>query len=85
MLGLAGIPSLIMFVGLLFMPETPRWLVFHGKTTKARQTLARVREPSKVSEELNSILTDYKEYQELKMGKKWSGLEIKAKVVVVCE
>ena len=43
MLGLAGVPSLIMFMGMLFMPETPRWLVFHGKSTKARKILQSVR------------------------------------------
>ena len=40
MLGLAGVPSLVMFFGLLFMPETPRWLVFHEKFARARKSLS---------------------------------------------
>lgn len=43
MLGLGGLPSTIMFFGLIFMPETPRWLVFHNKAGKARSILSRVR------------------------------------------
>lgn len=42
MLGLAGIPSIIMFIGLIFMPKSPRWLVFHGKTKQAHKNLISV-------------------------------------------
>ena len=62
MLDLAGIPSFIMFIGFLFMPESPRWLVFKGKTEKARAVLGRVRQPHEVEAELKSIVRDREDH-----------------------
>ena len=39
MLGLAAVPSLILLVGMLFMPETPRYLVHAGEEETARDVL----------------------------------------------
>src|SRR5436190_20081536 len=39
MLGLAAVPSLILLVGMLFMPETPRYLVHAGEEKEAHQVL----------------------------------------------
>src|SRR3981081_3032558 len=39
MLGLAAVPSLILLVGMLFMPETPRYLVHAGEEEAAREVL----------------------------------------------
>lgn len=67
MLGLAGIPSVIMFVGFVFMPESPRWLVFKGKSKRAREVLYKLRDPSEVSKELESIERDFLEYKKLEI------------------
>lgn len=36
-------PALILFVGMLFLPETPRWLLLHGRADCARRILKRIR------------------------------------------
>ena len=68
MLSLAAVPSIIMFIGFLFMPETPRWLIFHGKPQKARRVLYKLRHPSEVEKEYKEIVADYEEYTKLKLG-----------------
>ena len=39
MLGLAGIPSFIQLVGMLFMPESPRWLGKVGRVEDQHQVM----------------------------------------------
>jgi sugar porter (SP) family MFS transporter len=39
MLGLAAVPSLVLLVGMFFMPETPRYLVHTGEEEAARDVL----------------------------------------------
>ena len=39
MLGLAAVPSVVLFVGMLFMPETPRYLVHAGQEDTAHEVL----------------------------------------------
>lgn len=69
MLGLAGIPSFIMFVGFLFMPESPRWLVFKGKTDKARLVLGKVRQLHEVEPELKMIVRDHEDHKKSQKSK----------------
>jgi len=54
-LGFAIIPASLMLIGLLFTPETPRWLVFHNRVDKARKVLLKVRHVTEVEDELNII------------------------------
>jgi sugar porter (SP) family MFS transporter len=55
MLGLAVIPGIILGGGMLFMPETPRWLIKHGRLTDARAVLERIRGTSDVHYELDQM------------------------------
>ncbi|KAI1306078.1 Proton myo-inositol cotransporter [Halotydeus destructor] len=45
MLGLAAIPAIIQFIGFLFMPESPRWLVRQNQDYKAMEVLQKIRGP----------------------------------------
>ena len=69
MLGAAGIPSIIMFIGFLFLPESPRWLVFHGKLEKAVKVLYKLRDVSKVKQEIKEIVKDHEDYTNTRLGK----------------
>jgi MFS transporter, SP family, arabinose:H+ symporter len=42
MLGVAAIPALAFFFGLLFIPESPRWLISNGEREKGRKVLERI-------------------------------------------
>ena len=42
MFGLTAIPSLLFFVGMLLVPESPRWLAKNGHNEAARRVFARV-------------------------------------------
>lgn len=55
MFALAAIPSVILAIGMLVMPESPRWLVSHNFINKATLALKRLRGSEKVSSELREI------------------------------
>lgn len=42
MLGLAGVPSTLQFIGMLFLPESPRWLGKTGDTDRSRGIMHRI-------------------------------------------
>jgi len=42
MFGLAAVPAVIQFIGFLFMPDTPRWLIARGRYDKARSVLHKI-------------------------------------------
>jgi SP family galactose:H+ symporter-like MFS transporter len=55
MFALAAIPSVVLVIGMLLMPESPRWLVSHNLIDKATLALKRIRGSEKVSVELGEI------------------------------
>ena len=63
MFGLAALPSAIMLVGCLWLPESPSWLVSRGACEHAREVLVRIRGTSDVNEELQAIQTVCKEQE----------------------
>jgi sugar porter (SP) family MFS transporter len=55
MLGLAVVPGAMLGLGMLGMPETPRWLAKHGHAAAAREVLARIRGTQDVQAEFREI------------------------------
>ena len=55
MFGLALVPAAIFGLGMLFLPESPRWLLRTGQREIARATLARVRGTPDVAREILEI------------------------------
>ncbi|KAI8906001.1 general substrate transporter [Gorgonomyces haynaldii] len=70
-LGLQLVPSVLLAVGIFYVPESPRWLVMKGKIDEARAALARVRELPQDSEEVNNELQDIVTYLETRQTSTW--------------
>ena len=51
------IPALLLFIGMLCVPSTPRWSVSKGFTNKAKLTLQKIRPGENVDKELNEIIS----------------------------
>jgi SP family galactose:H+ symporter-like MFS transporter len=69
MFALAAIPSVVLVIGMLLMPESPRWLVSHNLIDKATLALKRIRGSEKVSVELGEIQSSL-----ARQSGKWSEL-----------
>ncbi len=52
------IPAAIMLIGMIFLPETPRWLISKGYEDKCRQVLEKVEEPQLVEEVISKMKED---------------------------
>jgi SP family galactose:H+ symporter-like MFS transporter len=55
MFGFGMIPAAVLFVGMLALPRSPRWLVSVGRVAKAKETLQRIRGFFYEEEELEGI------------------------------
>ncbi|NP_001153301.1 solute carrier family 2 member 13b [Danio rerio] len=63
MLGLSVVPAALQFLGFLFLPESPRWLLQKGFTQNALLVLRQIRGDVDVEEEFESIRCSIQEEQ----------------------
>ncbi|PYU24402.1 MAG: MFS transporter [Acidobacteria bacterium] len=64
MLGLAFVPGAILGLGMIRMPESPRWLAKHGHPDLARHVLARIRGTESIESEWLEIQKTLAEAEE---------------------
>jgi SP family galactose:H+ symporter-like MFS transporter len=70
MLGLALIPALALGLGMLRMPNSPRWLVMRNQTADAKNVLIKIRGTQEVENELQDVQTSLR----IEGSSSWSDL-----------
>lgn len=55
MLVIASLPAIVLWIGMMAMPESPRWLVRHGKISEALHILKQMRDEKHAIAELEEI------------------------------
>src|SRR6185437_8993087 len=66
MLGLGALPGIALAIGMLLLPESPRWLVERDREDEARRVLCRARRRDEVDDELEEIKEVAKEEGKLR-------------------
>ena len=68
MFAICAIPAVFLFFGMLRMPESPRWLVEHGRGEDALKVLETIRSKSRAKAEFDQIEVISEEENEGKIG-----------------
>jgi len=55
MLAIATVPAVLLWFGMMFMPDTPRWYAMQGRLAEARRVLERTRAKEDVDWEMEEI------------------------------
>ncbi|MEN8157224.1 MAG: sugar porter family MFS transporter [Bacteroidota bacterium] len=58
MLYVGVIPALILFIGMFFLPETPRWLMSKGREDESRKILDRIEDPELIEASISAMKSD---------------------------
>lgn len=68
MLAIATFPAVLLWLGMLFLPETPRWYAMRGRVADARKVLEKTRKPDDVGPELNEIEENINKISKMEKG-----------------
>ncbi len=74
MLGLAAVPAVILFFGVLALPESPRFLVKTGKFDDAKRVLGFIRKEDEVETEFYEIVESFKNEEVVKSNSSWGAM-----------
>lgn len=74
MLGAAAVPAVILFLGVLRLPESPRYLVKHGQDEQARRVLSYIRRPDELDAEIELIRSTAEEEKKSALTTTWATL-----------
>jgi sugar porter (SP) family MFS transporter len=74
MLAIALIPAVLLYIGMHYVPTSPRWLVSKGRIAEAKATLSGIRDTQReVDREMKEIIAQHKVEQH--HGSAWSKLK----------
>ncbi|MFX7333317.1 MFS transporter, partial [Acinetobacter baumannii] len=65
MLAVATLPAVLLWFGMMFMPDSPRWYAMKGRLAEARRVLERTRHKDDVEWELLEITETLDEQRNL--------------------
>ncbi|XP_071731841.1 inositol transporter 4-like [Rutidosis leptorrhynchoides] len=71
MLGVAGIPPLIQFILMWFLPESPRWLYRQNKVKEARDILEKIYPEGEVEKEMKALQISIEEEKQAEEDMKY--------------
>ncbi|RVT57212.1 sugar porter family MFS transporter [Niallia taxi] len=75
MLGMAAIPAIILYVGMLKLPESPRFLIKNNKLDEARKVLGYIRsDKGEIDSEIKQIFEAAREERKLNQKTSWGTL-----------
>ncbi len=69
MIAFGMIPSIALFLGIFYLPESPRWLIMHNQTKQAMAVLQKIRPNQKICQhEINSIKNVLAKHREIRQA-----------------